>query len=129
MRQHTVFMHLSGAETATGNTAEFGEFSGAEFAAFYLNISAASGTNPTLDVTIEEQDPNSLQWFVVATFTQETGVATQRQVVNPLHGAKLRGVFTIGGTTPSFTFSLTALAKADEPAGTAASLAARLLSR
>jgi hypothetical protein len=84
---------------------------------FYLDVTAASGTTPTLDVDIEEQDLVSGKWFVVASFTQ-AGAVTQERILSPspanngapypggLPGRKYRAAYAIGGTTPSFTFKV-----------------------
>lgn len=70
-----------------------------------LDVTAASGTTPTLDVVIEDTIDGA-NYNTVATFTQATG--TTRQVVNvttPFTDT-FRARWTIGGTTPSFTFSV-----------------------
>lgn len=84
---------------------------------FYLDVTAASGTTPTLDVDIEEFDPTSGKWFVVSSFSQATGVSNER-ILSPspanngapykggLPGQQYRVAYAIGGTTPSFTFTV-----------------------
>lgn len=78
-----------------------------------LEVTAASGTLPTLDVTIEDT-VDGTNWNTVATFTQKT--ATGLQVVNLLasstpYADRLRVKAVIGGTTPSFTFSVKGYAR------------------
>ena len=72
-----------------------------------LTVSAASGTTPTLDVIVETSDDPSFATNVrtMMTFTQKTAAGSQRLSAG---GADrfVRGKATIGGTTPSFTFSL-----------------------
>lgn len=114
IRAKTAILHASGAETASGDSkstpVKVTQFQEGEF---FLDVTAASGTNPTLDVTIVTRDPISLKWFVIATFTQATGVTTERKVLTANLGAFIAAAWAIGGTdTPTFTFSLGAVFKA-----------------
>jgi len=100
-----VTLHASGAETATGSSAgvELGDKSTVRLD---LAVTAASGTSPTLDITIEASPDNST-WTSVGTFTQATGVTTQHKVFTGLD-RYVRSRRTIGGTgSPSFTYSIT----------------------
>jgi hypothetical protein len=104
-----------GARTASSDSGPLPEFGGASTFRAQLQVTAASGTTPTLDVVIEDT-LDGANWNTVATFTQKTAVA--REVVNvlpakaesgtfsPLFADRLRVRWTIGGTTPSFTFSV-----------------------
>lgn len=70
-----------------------------------LHVSVATGTLPTLDVTVQTS-PDGTNWSTLGTaFTQATAATDQHKV---FAGADryLRAVSTIGGTTPSFTYSL-----------------------
>lgn len=72
-----------------------------------LNVTDASGTTPTMTVTIQTSADGSTNWTTLGTaFNAATAVGTQRKV---LSGADrfIRAQYTIGGTTPSFTFSVT----------------------
>jgi len=80
-------------------------------AAVFLDATAASGTTPTLDVTIEEYDSVSAKWYVIATFAQLVAVGRERIAVADLSGNRHRASWTITGTTPSFTFSVSMNAK------------------
>ena len=105
-RQYTLF---DGTATTTFNTGIAGH--GGENAVFVLDISAASGTTPTLDIVIQEYDEASGTFSTIDTIPQQTGVATVRRTVvgsTTPFGNKLRAAVTIGGTTPSFTFTLSA---------------------
>lgn len=106
---------------------------------FLLNITAASGTSPTLDLNIEITPDDGTTWFTAFRFAQQTaaskarviavfhGHATNTAVVvtNPNAGnavalaltggalsagcpisRKIRANYDIGGTNPSFTFTL-----------------------
>lgn len=80
-------------------------------AVVYLDSAAGTGTSPTLDFKLQESDDNS-SWADVPTgeivggaFTQVTTAASQQTRYVDLGPRKryLRGVFTVTGTTPSFT--------------------------
>lgn len=74
-----------------------------------LTVSAASGTTPTLDVALQTSKDAGVTdaAHAVASFTQKTAAAqTERKVFSGLD-RYARAVYTIGGTTPSFTFTLT----------------------
>jgi hypothetical protein len=72
-----------------------------------LDVTAASGTTPTLDVVLEDS-LDGTNWNTVKAFAQK--IAAGREVVNVLpadqFGQPLRMRWTIGGGTPSFTFSV-----------------------
>jgi len=80
-------------------------------ALFFLDVTAASGTNPTLDVVIKTKDPASGKWFDLVVFTQATGVTSEKKVVSSALGSQIAAFYTITGSTPSFTFSLGAVLK------------------
>ena len=72
-------------------------------ARFYLNVSAASGTSPTLDVDIVKTI-NGID-FILKSFAQK--VTTGQEVIEITNCPKqVKAVFTITGTTPSFTFEV-----------------------
>ncbi|MGF7429579.1 hypothetical protein PQV03_02115 [Thermoanaerobacterium thermosaccharolyticum] len=107
-----VTMLASGAKTSSGDTSatpvdvkKFKE------AVFFLDVTAASGTTPTLDVKIKTKDPVSGKWFDLVTFTQTTGITSEMKAVSGLIGSQIAVFFTIAGNTPSFTFSLGAVLK------------------
>lgn len=97
----------STARTASGESAVIDAGSFKEAVAF-LDVTAASGTTPTLTVKFQTQDPVSLKWFDLAglTFTQATAATTEMKALANLLGSKIKCVYNIGGTTPSFTFSV-----------------------
>lgn len=70
-----------------------------------LAVTAASGTTPTLDVVIEDS-LDGTNWNTIATFAQKTAAGVQTVDVTGLFTSQLRVRWTIGGTTPSFTFSV-----------------------
>lgn len=104
--------------SADGGTLEgFGDVTAARV---QLDVTAASGTTPTLDVVLEDT-LDGATWNVIGTFTQKTGVS--REVINlhagkaesatfqPLFARRWRVRWTIAGTTPSFTFAVVAALK------------------
>lgn len=121
----------SAARTTTGNSTAF-DVSQADCLRLFLNITAVSGTTPTL--ILEAQDtPDGTNWFNVAAFTTVPSgtnppVGAIAKVVGPANitatglwsliiptdvvfGDNMRLRWTIAGTTPSFTFSVQMLAE------------------
>ena len=87
----------------------------------YLDISASSGTSPTLDIKIQHKDPNGNYIDLTgAAFAQKVttgqdyltiypGIAeTANETVSDILPGTYRALATIAGTTPSFTFTLDA---------------------
>lgn len=96
------------AKTATGNGLTVTKSQDAEEALVVLQIGAVTGTTPTLDVKMQDSPDNSVWTDITgATMAQKTASHANKIYVgrvNWKHKAKhLRAVFTIGGTTPSFT--------------------------
>lgn len=101
---------FSGTATASGDTSATPVITKYDKEAIiYLDITAASGTNPTLDVTLKVYDSTSAKWFLLATFTQKTGVVQDVGYVEYGINDRLAMFYVIGGTnTPSFTFTVSA---------------------
>lgn len=95
----------SAARTASGNSATLADYGPAQTLRAQLNVTAASGTVPTLDVLIEDT-LDGTNWNTIGTFAQKT--AAGREVINisTPFADRLRVRWTIGGTTPSFTFAV-----------------------
>lgn len=72
----------------------------------YLNVTAASGTSPTLDINYQVSPDDGTTWFTHTSFTQATGTTTERVVFTRPAGVRARISYTLGGTSPDFTFSL-----------------------
>lgn len=97
----------SAARTASGDTGTLAGWGVANSARVQLDVTAVSGTVPALNVVIEDT-LDGTNWYVVGTFAQKG--AAGREVVNlstPFTD-QLRARWTVGGTTPSFTFSVVA---------------------
>lgn len=90
--------------TATANSAGL-ELGDRGTARLKLNVTAASGTNPTLTVQMQTSPDNATWTNLGAAFTQATGVTSQSQIFSGVDRF-IRAVSTLGGTTPSFTFSV-----------------------
>lgn len=73
----------------------------------YLVSTAVSGTSPTLDVDYQTTPDDGTTYFTHTSFTQVTGVTTERVVFTNPAGVAGKLLCTIGGTaTPTVTFSL-----------------------
>ncbi|RSN13745.1 hypothetical protein DMH25_08110 [Streptomyces sp. WAC 01325] len=101
----TVTGAASAARTASGNSGELSGFGDWSRFRAQLNVTAASGTTPTLDVVIEDSFDGAV-WNQVAAFTQKTATGVQALDVTGMFTDRLRVRWTIGGTTPSFTFDV-----------------------
>lgn len=74
---------------------------------FNVIVTAVSGTNPTLDVVVQESDDNGTNWYDIYHFPRITATGQYRSPLIPYVGTRIRYVRTIGGTgTPSFTNSV-----------------------
>jgi hypothetical protein len=104
MRSKRNITFINGALTASGNSLTF-DLGDAEQIVATLDVSAASGTSPTLDVVIEDSADGSV-WNTLATFTQKTTIATEvLRITNAFHN-RVRAKYTLGGTSPNFTATL-----------------------
>lgn len=66
-------------------------------------VTAATGTNPALDVVVQESDDTGTNWYDVHHFPRITAVGQYRSPPLVMRGNRLRYVQTVSGTTPSFT--------------------------
>lgn len=101
-----VVMLPSAARTATvaGDWFDVGD---AHTLRLLLDVTAASGTTPTFDVTVQtRKDASDASPRSVGTFTQKTTTGTERKAFCGFD-RQARVNVTIGGTTPSFTASIT----------------------
>lgn len=69
-----------------------------------LNVTAASGTSPSLTVTVQHSEDGTT-WRSHTAFAAATGTGAQRLVISGLDQF-LRVSWAITGTTPSFTFTV-----------------------
>jgi hypothetical protein len=106
-----VELKASAAETTSTNGAEKSDarIASLKSGIAVLTVGPVSGTSPTLDVQIQGRDSASGTWETLATVPTITAAGTY--IVNLEHfRSRMRYVSTIGGTSPSFTYSVVALA-------------------
>lgn len=104
--------------TASGNSREYPELASFQRGILFLDVSAVSGT-PTIDVTLQVQDPASGKWqAAVAAFAQQTAITGATPLVAKtveLYGLNYRLAWVVGGGTPSVTFSCGIVCGCEEP--------------
>jgi hypothetical protein len=97
--------------TATGATVLDDNVDRFNQAIILLNVTAVTGTSPTMDLIVEHSLDNTT-WVTAATFTQATGVTTEIKTIATPFGSRMRLSYTIGGVAdPDFTFTVTTLLK------------------
>tara|TARA_R100000963_G_C4607021_1_gene78717 strand:- start:184 stop:585 length:402 start_codon:yes stop_codon:yes gene_type:complete len=110
----------SAARTATANSDDIVAPSTAKGVRLFLDITAASGSSPTLDVKVQAKDPLGGLYvdMVGAAFAQQNSTANLDLVIYPGVAASSnrrvsdiipknwRVVATLGGSSPNFTFSV-----------------------
>lgn len=101
----------SAERTASGNSGGIGlAVEGASKVAVGVSVTAVAGVTPTLDVALQWSH-DGVTWLpaqAADSFTQVTAVAGAVKVFD-VKGPWLRAAYTMAGTTPSFTFSVTAV--------------------
>lgn len=106
--------HATAARTATGNATgvDLQQYDGD--VVLVLDSAAGTGSSPTLDVKVQSSDTLGGTYADItgAAFTQVTGTASQQKLVISKDEARrfVRVVYTVGGSTPSFTFSVNGVA-------------------
>jgi len=85
--------------------------SGFAEADFYLDVTAKSGTTPTLDVSIIKRNTIDGKWYPLSVFAQQNTTASIEQDCPSNIGWDIAVDVVITGNTPSFTFSLVAVLK------------------
>ncbi len=79
-----------------------------------VNVTAAGGTTPTLNLSLEES-ADGTTWFPVVAGAQLTAAGQQRLAIVPgTHGATHRRIrlrWVIAGTSPTFTFTAIAVSR------------------
>lgn len=76
-------------------------------------ITSVLGTNPTLDVLVQESDDNGINWFNVYQFPRITAVGAFKSPKFPLRGNRIRYVQYVGGLSPVFTRSINRIQYSD----------------
>jgi hypothetical protein len=121
------------ARTTSGNSGALPNYGNYRSAIIEVNVTAVSGTTPTLDVYIDTS-VDGTNWINIAHFTQITGISRRYIQISEYGsqatsdfdstadlpagsvrsgpwGSTLRVRWVIGGTTPSFTFSVIGMFK------------------
>jgi hypothetical protein len=98
------FLATSAARTTSGSSAGVATNLQAQVAK--LDVTAASGTTPSLTVVIEESPNGSTGWTTHSSFTARSGTGSQIIDYKKRQQPFVRATWTITGTTPSFTFSV-----------------------
>lgn len=91
--------------SASGNSGLLAGYGPAGSIRAQLDVTAASGTSPTLDVVVEDS-LDGTNWNTVGTFAQKTAAGREVIDVTSPFSDRLRVRWTIGGTTPSFDFDV-----------------------
>lgn len=95
----------SAARTTSGDSGILTGYGSAVRLRVQLNVTAASGTTPTLDMVIEDT-LDGTNYNTIGTFTQKTAVSRQVIDITTPFADRVRVRWTVGGTTPSFMFSV-----------------------
>lgn len=80
---------------------------------FIVNVTAASGTAPTLDVNLQQSNDGT-NWVQVSSVPRFTATGTHTSFDFFVAARYYRYSYTIGGTNPSFTFSIMTTLKRGE---------------
>jgi len=72
---------------------------------FQVNVAvtSVSGTNPTMDVRVQESFDGGTNWETLYDFQRITAIGSYNSPILRAMGRHIRYVRTVGGTTPSFT--------------------------
>lgn len=106
----TVYEALGQVITANGNSGDLA-VAGLKYAVLTVDATAVSGTTPTLDVYLDRKGPDG-NYLAIAHLTQITSVEDEEASVGPgltnteMLGETVRIRWVVGGTTPSFTASI-----------------------
>ena len=96
--------------TATGTAGNY--FGGwAETAVIFINVTAVSGTSPTCTVTLNSIDFESGGSYPLATSSSITAAGFYYIQVPVVYRDTFSVTYTLGGTTPSFTMSISGVFK------------------
>jgi len=81
-------------------------------AVLYLDVTAVTGTLPTLNVTVNAKDPVSGGLFLLDTFPEKTAANFERRVIAVIPDRLIEVSMVVGGTaTPTVTFTLVMVTK------------------
>jgi len=95
----------SGTVTASGSTADI-DVSTISALEVELKVTSVSGTSPTLDVYIEGKFETTGDYKPLASQTGITSTGIWFLTIDPLRFRYIRVRWVVGGTSPSFTFTV-----------------------
>ncbi len=101
-RYRVTTVAASEVRTASGASSALTGLGPAESLRVQLDVTAAAGT---LDVVIEDT-LDGTNYNTIGTFSQKTATAREVVTITTPFSDRVRARWTIGGTTPSFTFSV-----------------------
>ena len=96
----------SAAITSTATTSSIANNLGNGFQV-NIGVTAATGTNPTLDVRVEESFDGGINWVTLYEMQRITAAGSYNSPILRASGRHIRYVQTVGGTSPSFTRAVT----------------------
>jgi len=102
--QENITLHSSKAETSSGNSGDI-DISHVMCAAVCIDVTAVSGTSPTIDFYLEGKDTLSGKYNTIWNPSTISSVTTVWKELTDLPYRYVRLRWVIGGTSPSFTFS------------------------
>lgn len=99
----------SAARTATGQSTAF-PIGASDTLSVLIDVTTVGGTTPSMTVNVEWSH-NNVDWFVADPADAFTAITAASKKVKQfaVKGLYARLNYTISGTTPSFTFSATAV--------------------
>jgi hypothetical protein len=100
---------FSGTVTSSGNTADI-DLSLYSILEIEIKVTSVGGTTPTLNVYIEGKFEATGDYKVLASQTDITSTGIWFLTINPLVFRFIRVRWLVGGTSPSFTFTVVAQA-------------------
>ena len=100
-----VTLLASGARTTTAAGTTVIGFAAAKQLILQLNVTAASGTLPSLSVAVQDT-VDGTNYNTIATFATASAVTREVIRLTTPFADSLRVVYVIEGTTPSFTFNV-----------------------
>ena len=95
----------SAARTPSSSIESGEEYGPIDWLKAQLDVTAASGTTPNLTVFVQTT-MDGTNWDAAGVFAAKTAVGREVIFINPLVGRRVRVLWNITGTTPSFTFSV-----------------------
>ena len=100
----------SAARTTSGNSGVASGYGTTSTLRVQLDVTAVAGTTPTLNVLVEDT-LDGTNFNTIGTFAQRTAVGREVINVTTPFADRIRISWTVGGATPSFTFSVVCAAQ------------------